>query len=182
MFHNAREREGREEDPEGRGRGRGRGRGGRGRGRGREGESHVTVMPPSRLLPAGRGASAGRRRTSRPSSGQGATQAGAINAIYKLKWIHTHTNPRFPLKSTQRQPGPAAARARRDPGGGRPPGYPTEIPIRLLPPITSIVTTEGGHALCSSGAGGAGSIPADSDAQGAPSFRRWRFETRLGPL
>jgi hypothetical protein len=34
---------------------------------------------------------------------------------------------------------------------------------------------------CSSGAGGVGSIPANSDAQNVPSFRRWRFEMKLSP-
>jgi hypothetical protein len=29
------------------------------------------------------------------------------------------------------------------------------------------------------GAGGVGSIPANSDAQNVPSFRRWRFEMKL---
>jgi hypothetical protein len=32
------------------------------------------------------------------------------------------------------------------------------------------------------GAGGVGSIPANSDAQNVPSFRRWRFEIKLSPL
>ncbi len=32
------------------------------------------------------------------------------------------------------------------------------------------------------GAGGVGSIPANPDAQDAPSFRRRRFETRLSPF
>ncbi len=31
------------------------------------------------------------------------------------------------------------------------------------------------------GAGGVGSIPANSDAQNVPSFRRWRFEMKLSP-
>ncbi len=35
---------------------------------------------------------------------------------------------------------------------------------------------------CSSGAGGVGSIPANSDAQNVPSFRPWRFEMKLGPF
>jgi hypothetical protein len=35
---------------------------------------------------------------------------------------------------------------------------------------------------CSSGAGGVGSIPANSDAQNVPSFRRWRFEMKLSPF
>jgi hypothetical protein len=30
--------------------------------------------------------------------------------------------------------------------------------------------------------GGVGSIPANSDAQNVPSFRRWRFEMKLSPL
>ncbi len=34
---------------------------------------------------------------------------------------------------------------------------------------------------CSSGANGVGSIPANSDAQYVPSFRRWRFEMKLSP-
>ncbi len=29
---------------------------------------------------------------------------------------------------------------------------------------------------------GVGSIPANSDAQNVPSFRRWRFEVKLSPL
>jgi hypothetical protein len=32
------------------------------------------------------------------------------------------------------------------------------------------------------GAGGVGSIPANSDAQNVPSFCRWRFETKLSPF
>jgi hypothetical protein len=32
------------------------------------------------------------------------------------------------------------------------------------------------------GAGGVGSIPANSDAQNVPSFRRWRFEMKLSPF
>ena len=32
-----------------------------------------------------------------------------------------------------------------------------------------------------SGAGGVGSIPANSDAQNVPYFRRWRFEMKLSP-
>jgi hypothetical protein len=32
------------------------------------------------------------------------------------------------------------------------------------------------------GAGGVGSIPSNSDAQNVPSFRRWRFEMKLGPF
>jgi hypothetical protein len=38
--------------------------------------------------------------------------------------------------------------------------------------------------LCSSGAGGVGSIPANSDRgeQNVPSFRRWRFEMKLSPF
>ncbi len=35
---------------------------------------------------------------------------------------------------------------------------------------------------CSSGAGGVGSIPANSDALNVPSFRRSRFEMKLSPL
>jgi hypothetical protein len=35
---------------------------------------------------------------------------------------------------------------------------------------------------CSSGAGGVGSIPANSDAQSVPSFRRWRFEMKPSPF
>jgi hypothetical protein len=35
---------------------------------------------------------------------------------------------------------------------------------------------------CSSGAGGVGSIPANSDAQYVPPFRRWRFEMKLSPI
>jgi hypothetical protein len=35
---------------------------------------------------------------------------------------------------------------------------------------------------CSSGAGGAGSILANSNAQNVLSFRRWRFEMKLGPF
>jgi hypothetical protein len=35
---------------------------------------------------------------------------------------------------------------------------------------------------CSSGAGGVGSIPANSDAQNVPSFRRWGFEMKLSPF
>jgi hypothetical protein len=31
------------------------------------------------------------------------------------------------------------------------------------------------------GAGGVGSIPANSDAQNVPSFCRWRFEMKLSP-
>ncbi len=31
-------------------------------------------------------------------------------------------------------------------------------------------------------AGGVGSIPANSDAQNVPSFRRWRFEMKLSPF
>jgi hypothetical protein len=31
-------------------------------------------------------------------------------------------------------------------------------------------------------AGGVGSIPANSDAQNVPSFRRWRFEMMLSPF
>jgi hypothetical protein len=31
------------------------------------------------------------------------------------------------------------------------------------------------------GAGGVGSIPANSDAQNVPFFRRWRFEMKLSP-
>jgi hypothetical protein len=34
----------------------------------------------------------------------------------------------------------------------------------------------------SSGAGGVGSISANSDAQNVPSFRRWRFEMKISPL
>jgi hypothetical protein len=34
---------------------------------------------------------------------------------------------------------------------------------------------------CSSGAGGVGSIPANSNALSVPSFRRWRFEMKLSP-
>ncbi len=33
-----------------------------------------------------------------------------------------------------------------------------------------------------SGAGGVGSIPANSDAQNVHSFRRWRFEMKLSPF
>jgi hypothetical protein len=32
---------------------------------------------------------------------------------------------------------------------------------------------------CFSGAGGVGSIPANSDELNVPSFRRWRFEMKL---
>jgi hypothetical protein len=32
------------------------------------------------------------------------------------------------------------------------------------------------------GAGGEGSIPANSDTQNVPSFRRWRFEMKLSPF
>jgi hypothetical protein len=39
-----------------------------------------------------------------------------------------------------------------------------------------------GRIPCSSGAGGVGSIPANSDAQNVPSFRRWRFEMKLSPF
>jgi hypothetical protein len=35
---------------------------------------------------------------------------------------------------------------------------------------------------CSSGAGRRGSIPAISDAENVPSFRRWRFEMKLSPF
>ena len=35
---------------------------------------------------------------------------------------------------------------------------------------------------CSSRAGGVGSIPSNSDAQNAPSFRCWRFEMKLSPF
>jgi hypothetical protein len=35
------------------------------------------------------------------------------------------------------------------------------------------------YAACSSGAGGVGSNPANSDAQKLPSFRRWRFKMKL---
>ena len=35
---------------------------------------------------------------------------------------------------------------------------------------------------CSSGAGGVGSIPANSEAQNVQSFCRWRFEMKLGPF
>ncbi len=33
-----------------------------------------------------------------------------------------------------------------------------------------------------SGADGVGSIPANSDAQNVPTFRRWRFEMKLSPF
>jgi hypothetical protein len=39
-----------------------------------------------------------------------------------------------------------------------------------------------GRIPCSTGAGGVGSIPANSDAQNVPSFRRWRFEMKLSPF
>jgi hypothetical protein len=39
-----------------------------------------------------------------------------------------------------------------------------------------------GRIPCSTGAGGVGSIPANSDAQNVPSFRRWRFELKLSPF
>jgi hypothetical protein len=32
------------------------------------------------------------------------------------------------------------------------------------------------------GVGGVGSIPANSDAQNVPAFRRWRFEMKLSPF
>ncbi len=35
---------------------------------------------------------------------------------------------------------------------------------------------------CSFGAGGMGSIPANSDARNVPSFRRWRFEMKICPF
>ncbi len=39
-----------------------------------------------------------------------------------------------------------------------------------------------GRTPCSTGAGGVGSIPAKTDAQNVPSFRRWRFEMKLSPF
>ncbi len=39
-----------------------------------------------------------------------------------------------------------------------------------------------GDIPCSSGAGGVGSIPANSDAQNLPSFRRWQYEMKLSPF
>ncbi len=35
---------------------------------------------------------------------------------------------------------------------------------------------------CPSGAGGVGLIPANSDAENEPSFRRWLFEMMLSPF
>ena len=45
-----------------------------------------------------------------------------------------------------------------------------------LPAVAELVKAD---IPCSPGAGGVGSIPANSDAQNVPSFRRWRFEMKL---
>ena len=50
--------------------------------------------------------------------------------------------------------------------------------FKLMPPS---LVGEGG-ILCFSWAGGVGSIPANSDAQNVPCFRRWRFEIKLSPF
>jgi hypothetical protein len=53
-----------------------------------------------------------------------------------------------------------------------------QLIIRLFP----LPSWRKARIPCSSGAGGVGSIPANSDAQNVPSFRRWRFEMKLSPF
>ena len=56
----------------------------------------------------------------------------------------------------------------------------TERP--LTPSLHDIHFTVKASIPCSSGAGGVGSIPANSDAQHLSSFRRWRFKMKLSPF